>query len=57
MLSETNQIKTNTVWYYLYAESKTYYTLGNITKKKQTHREMVTHGERGSGRDNIRAEN
>ena len=30
--------KTNTVWYHLYAESKKYNKLVNITKKKQTHR-------------------
>ena len=37
MQSKINQTKTNTVWYYLYVESKKYNTLVNKTKKKQTH--------------------
>ena len=35
MLSEINQIKTNTV-YHFYVESKIYNKLVNITKKKET---------------------
>ena len=37
MLSEISRTKTNTV-YHLYVESKKYYKLMDITKKKQTHR-------------------
>ena len=38
MLSVRSQRKVNTVRYHLYAESKKYNKLVNITKKKQTHR-------------------
>ena len=38
MLSEISQRKTNTVWYHLYFEYKTYNKVVNETKKKQTHR-------------------
>ena len=38
MLSEISQRMTNTISYHLYAESKKYDKLINITKKKQTHR-------------------
>ena len=38
MLSGMRQRKTNTVWYYLYVESKEYNKLVNITRKKQTQR-------------------
>ena len=41
MLSAISQIKTNTVWYHLYVESKKYNKLVNITKK-QTHREQTS---------------
>ena len=36
--SEISQIKTNTVWFHLYIESKKCNKLVNMTKEKQTHR-------------------
>ena len=34
MQSELSETKTNTVWYYLYMESKKYNKLVNVTKKE-----------------------
>ena len=53
MLSEIGrQRKTNTVWYYLYMESKIYNKLVNITKEKQIHRyrEQTSGYQWGEGR-------
>ena len=37
-VSEISQIKTNTLWYHLYMESKKYNKLVTTTKKKTTYR-------------------
>ena len=51
MLNEISQRKTNTVWYHLYMESKTYNKLMNITKE-QTHRyrEQTSGYQQGKGK-------
>ena len=46
----------NTMWYYLYMESKIYNKLKYITKKKQTHRyrQQATGYQRGGGEGQYR---
>ena len=52
MLREVSQTKINTVWFYLYVESKKEYKLKDMQKRNRladVENELVFHGEAGEG--------